>query len=349
MSRILVTGDAGFIGSHVARHFLTAGHEVVGYDAITDYYDPRLKHDRLNRLESLKGFEHITGQLEDRELLFRTVAEFSPELVIHLAAQAGVRYSITNPETYISSNLVGSANLLEAMRAHPPKHLMMASTSSVYGGNEKIPFSECDRTDSPVSLYAATKRSMESLAHSTSHLWGIPTTIFRFFTVYGPWGRPDMALFKFVRAMRNEEPIDVYGYGKMRRDFTYIDDLVRSIARLSDAIPQTGKSLGAHDSLSPVAPYRVVNIAGGAPTGLLDFITAIEASVGVSAKRNMLPMQPGDVIETYSDTSLLEDLIGVVPSTSIKEGVEVFVQWYIEYFADREREGRANGNITQNV
>jgi UDP-glucuronate 4-epimerase len=269
--------------------------------------------------------------LEDKALLEASVSEFGPEIIAHLAAQAGVRYSIEHPETYIQSNVVGTANLLEAARANPPRHLLIASTSSVYGGNMSMPFREGDRTDFPVSLYAATKKACEAMSHSYAHLFGIPTTCFRFFTVYGPWGRPDMALFKFVAAIENGEPIDVYGMGKMRRDFTYIDDLIEGIVRLIDVLPEVGSPVefaDGVDSLSPVAPWRSVNIAGGQPIELMDFINVIEDLLGRPATRNMLPMQPGDVIETFADASLLKALTGFRPSIGTEVGVAAFVQWY---------------------
>lgn len=344
MVRALITGDAGFIGFHTARRLLERGDEVLGFDGLTEYYDPQLKRDRLSQLESHKRFAHITAMLEDRDVLTTAVADFRPELIVHLAAQAGVRYSIEHPEAYLSSNIIGTFNLLEVAREHPPEHLMIASTSSVYGGNTRVPFAETDRADFPVSLYAATKKATESLAHSTSHLWGIPTTVFRFFTVYGPWGRPDMALFKFVRAIERGEPIEVYGHGNMRRDFTYIDDLVASILRLSDVVPSTDAPVVAPDSLSPVAPYRAVNIAGGAPIGLTEFIHAIEQALGKAADKRLLPMQPGDVVETFADTSLLRRLTGVVPATPVGEGVQEFVNWYRAYASTgREIAGSQSG------
>ena len=254
--RYFVTGTAGFIGFHLAKRLLADGHEVIGYDGMTPYYDVRLKHKRVAGLTAHNGFSAIEGMLEDKDLLERSVSEAAPDVIVHLAAQAGVRYSINHPDTYIASNLVGTFNLLEVARAHPPKHLLFASTSSVYGGNPDMPFAEADRTDFPVSLYAATKKAGEAMTHSYAHLFKIPTTCFRFFTVYGPWGRPDMALYKFVDAIENGRPIDIYGMGRMRRDATYVTDLVEGIARLAELVPVAGQ-------LSPVAPWRVVNIAGG--------------------------------------------------------------------------------------
>lgn len=335
MSRILITGDAGFIGYHAARRFLALGHEVQGYDGLTEYYDVQLKRDRLARLNS-PHFTHITGMLEDRDALEGVIKQFHPDAVIHLAAQAGVRYGIDHPNTYINTNVVGTFNLLEAVRKYPVKHLMLASSSSIYGGNTKIPFAETDRADAPVSLYAATKKSTEALAHSTSHLWGVPITALRFFTVYGPWGRPDMALFKFVHSIETGEPIDVYGFGRMRRDFTYVDDIVDGVVALLDCPPTSGQPVSVHDSLSAVAPYRSVNIAGGSAIGLLEYIETIEDALGKKATKHMLPMQAGDVEETFADPTLLKELVGTIPKTSVRLGVGSFVSWYRDYFSGRE-------------
>lgn len=331
MSRVLVTGAAGFIGFHVAQRFLDNGDAVMGYDGLTDYYDQRLKQSRLSILRGYEHYQHVSAMLEDREALEEAVRGFRPDIIVHLAAQAGVRYSIDHPQTYVDSNIVGTFNLLEVCREVPPSHLLLASTSSVYGGNTKVPFSETDRADHPVSLYAATKRATEALAHSSSHLWNIPTTALRFFTVYGPWGRPDMALFKFVAALDSDSAIDVYGQGQMRRDFTYIDDLVEGIFGLAAVIPTAGEPVSERDSISAVAPYRVVNIAGGAPVALPAFIEAIETATGKTAIQNLLPMQPGDVVETFADPSLLRELTGGIPRTELDVGVARFVEWYREY------------------
>jgi UDP-glucuronate 4-epimerase len=328
---ILVTGTAGFIGFHLARRLLADGHAVTGYDGVTAYYDVTLKQARLAILAADPGFRQIEGMLEDAASLKQAVVSAAPQVVVHLAAQAGVRYSIESPGSYIQSNVVGTANLLEILREHRPEHLIFASTSSVYGGNTKMPFAETDRADAPVSLYAATKRSGEAMVHSYSHLWNIPATCLRFFTVYGPWGRPDMALFKFAAAMQADQPIDVYGHGKMRRDFTYVDDLVDAITRLIAVPPVMGSPVEG-DSLSAVAPFRTVNIAGGRPTELMAFIEAIEKAMGKTAQRNMLPMQPGDVVATQSDATLLRTLVGAVPETPVEEGVARFVEWYRSYY-----------------
>lgn len=331
--KVLVTGSAGFIGFHTAKRYLDDGHEVVGYDGFTDYYDPTLKATRHEMLEEYDSFTPVRGMLEDRALLKETIGEQKPELVIHLAAQAGVRYSIENPGAYISANIVGTFNLLETLREYPPRHLLFASTSSVYGGNPVMPFAETSRTAFPVSLYAASKSACESLTHSYSHLFGMPTTCFRFFTVYGPWGRPDMAPIKFASRILNGDEIDVYGNGEMSRDFTYIDDLVEGIVRLSQVVPQADDEACANglDSVSPVAPWRVVNIAGGQPVPLMRFISAIEDSLGIEAKKNMLPMQPGDVADTLASSHLLFALTGFKPATPVEDGIRAFVDWYIEY------------------
>lgn len=330
--RIFVTGTAGFIGFHLARRLLADGHEVTGYDGVTNYYDPALKRARLALLEQQEGFLQVEGMLEDVAGLGVALERSRAEIVIHLAAQAGVRYSLEAPQSYVQSNVVGTGNLLEAMRRSPPRHFLFASTSSIYGGNTKLPFAETDRADGPVSLYAATKKAGEAMVHSYAHLFGIPSTCLRFFTVYGPWGRPDMAPIKFATAILAGRPIDVYGHGQMRRDFTYIDDLVAAIDRLKDLPPEIGKPV-AHDSLSPVAPFRVVNIAGGRQTELMDFIRAIETALGQRAQLNMLPMQPGDVVETQSDTTLLQALVGQLPETPVEIGVARFADWFRQYHA----------------
>ncbi|WP_237155654.1 NAD-dependent epimerase [Oryzibacter oryziterrae] len=335
--RFLITGTAGFIGFHLARRLLQDGHFVVGFDGMTPYYDVRLKEGRHALLQRSNGFKAVIGQLEDVDALKRAADLAEPEVIVHLAAQAGVRYSLENPKAYVESNLVGSWNILELAKAFEVKHLMLASTSSVYGANEKVPFAEADKTDEPLTLYAATKKAMEAMAHSYAHLWKIPTTAFRFFTVYGPWGRPDMALFKFVDAIEKGQPIDVYGEGKMRRDFTYVEDLVEAIAKLVPVPPGEGNRVtteGVIDTLSHQAPFRVVNIGGGQPVGLLDFIEAIEGALGKSAVRNLLPMQKGDVPQTFAAPDLLKALTGYVPETDVPTGVRNFVEWYRSWKAE---------------
>lgn len=331
---VLVTGSAGFIGFHLSRLLLEEGFSVTGYDAYTDYYDVGLKHARTEILRQFGNFSQAEGRLEDLETLEKAAAGSAPQVIVHLAAQAGVRYSLENPRSYIDSNLVGTFNVMEVAREHKVKHLLMASTSSVYGANEGMPFSEQDKADTQLTLYAATKKANESMAHSYAHLWGIPTTMFRFFTVYGPWGRPDMALFKFVDAILNGRPIDIYNHGDMYRDFTFVDDLVHAIRLLIGTPPGTsdGKTKLHRDSLSPVAPFRVVNIGNSEKVRLLDFVEAIERCLGVTAKKNLMEIQPGDVPATWADVSLLRELTGYSPTTSIAEGVSQFVAWFREYY-----------------
>jgi UDP-glucuronate 4-epimerase len=335
--RYLITGSAGFIGFHLARRLLSDGHSVIGYDALTPYYDVRLKHARHAILERYEGFRPIIARLEDMDSLQRAADVAKPEIILHLAAQAGVRYSLENPRDYTQSNLLGSFNVLEMARNVKPRHLLLASTSSVYGANDVMPFQEKAATDHPLSFYASTKRAMEAMSHSYAHLFGIATTCFRFFTVYGPWGRPDMALFKFIDAILNDRAIDVHGRGNMLRDFTYIDDLVEAIVRLGKQVPRAGQPVLAGtgaDTLSPVAPWRIVNIGGGEPVSLLPFIETIEQCLGKSAVRNMIPIQPGEMPATYADYRLLETLTGYRPQTSIETGVERFVEWYMHEYLD---------------
>jgi len=333
--RWFITGTAGFIGFHLARRLLADGHTVVGYDAMTDYYDPALKAARHAVLARTNAFTAKVALLEDMETLRRTIEDAAPDVIVHLAGQAGVRYSIENPRAYVDANLIGSFNLIEIAKDVRPRHLLLASTSSVYGGNVEMPFRESDRADWPLTLYAATKKAMEAMSHSHAHLFGVPTTCFRFFTVYGPWGRPDMALFKFVRAALEDRPIEIYGEGAMRRDFTYVDDLIEAIVRLADVVPAPGDPVAADgvvDTLSPVAPWRVVNIAGGVSVGLMEFVAAIEAALGRPVAKTMLPMQPGDVRETFADHRLLEALTGWRPATPVAEGVAAFVTWYRDHY-----------------
>jgi UDP-glucuronate 4-epimerase len=315
--RILVTGSAGFIGFHVARRLLSEGHSVVGIDGITPYYDQSLKRRRHELLGESPRFSAHILMLEDAARLVDCVRSASADVVIHLAAQAGVRYSAENPRAYIDSNIVGTFNLLEALKGAACEHLIVASTSSVYGASHDIPFREDQPTDEPISLYAATKKSTEVLAYHYAAAMGLTTTVVRLFTVYGPWGRPDMAIFKFTRNILEGQPIDVYGFGNMTRDFTYVDDTVESIRRLIDRPPTAS-----------AAPYRVVNVGGGQPVGLLDFIAAIESAIGRKAIRREMPMQPGDVPTTFASTERLEMLIGFRPQTPLSVGVEAFVAWY---------------------
>lgn len=335
----LITGTAGFIGFHLARHLLEEGHRVTGFDGMTPYYNLRLKEARHAALGQFPGFRPVIGMLEDQRLLESTLEEGAPEVIVHLAAQAGVRYSLENPKAYLDSNLTGSWNILELAKTVGVRHLMLASTSSVYGANDKIPFAEADRADEPLTFYAATKKAMEMMAHSYAHLHKVPTTAFRFFTVYGPWGRPDMALFKFVKAILEDREVEIYGEGKMSRDFTYIDDLVQGIVALSNVAPDESNRVstpGVTDTLSRQAPFRVVNIGGGQPVGLLDFVETIEQVMGKPARRKMLPMQKGDVPRTYASPDLLVALTGKKPEIGLDVGVRAFVDWYVEHREELE-------------
>ncbi|MEH7827138.1 NAD-dependent epimerase/dehydratase family protein [Gemmobacter denitrificans] len=329
--KVFVTGSAGFIGFHLSQRLLSEGWQVLGLDGMSDYYDVRLKLRRHAMLAQNPGFRAVEGLLETPGLVRGLVDDFRPDVIVHLAAQAGVRYSIDAPRSYVDANLVGTFEVLEAARACPPRHMLLASTSSVFGANELMPYAETHKADHQMSFYAATKKATEAMAHSYAHLYALPTTMFRFFTVYGPWGRPDMALFKFTKAILSGEAIDVYNHGDMRRDFTYIDDLVEGIVRLIAAVPGANP-VGESDSLSPVAPWRVVNIGNGAPVQLMDFVAAIEAATGREAHKNMLPMQPGDVPATWADATLIESLIGPLPRTDIRDGVRSFVAWYRDYY-----------------
>jgi len=334
--RVLVTGSAGFIGHALSRRLLAEGHAVTGFDGFSDYYDVGLKRARHADLAASPGFAAVEARLETPGALRETLARAAPEIVVHLAAQAGVRYSLENPDAYVQANLIGTANLLEAVRAHPVRHLLLASTSSAYGGNAEIPFRETDRAVSPLTLYAATKLAGEAMAHSYAHLFAIPTTAFRFFTVYGPWGRPDMALFLFTRKILAGEPIEVFAQGAAERDFTYIDDLVEAMRRLADSpppAPGAGGPVSAADTLSSVAPYRMVNIGGGRPVRLDAMIDALEAALGREAQRILKPLPPGDVARTHASTALLRDLVGAVPETPLSVGIPAFVRWYRDYFS----------------
>jgi UDP-glucuronate 4-epimerase len=329
--KYFVTGSAGFIGYHLAERLLASGHAVTGYDGITPYYDPRLKAERHARLARHADFTPVVAMLEDRPALDRAIDAVAPDIIVHLAAQPGVRYSLDFPEAYASSNVVGSLYVLEAARRVRPRHLLLASSSSIYGMLEDLPWREGDSTDQPASLYAATKKSMELMAHAYAHLHDVPTTAFRFFTVYGPWGRPDMALFRFFEAIAAGRPIELYGNGEMRRDFTYVDDLVEAVLRLADAIPSHDAPPVAGDTLSPIAPFRVVNIGSGRPVGLIEFVEVIERIVGRPVARRLMPMQPGDVPVTFAASDLLEALTGYRPATPLADGVRRFADWYAEY------------------
>lgn len=330
----LVTGAAGFIGFHVSQRLLAAGHQVVGIDNLNDYYDISLKQARLDQISPHPAFTFIKMDLADRQAISSLFEQHAFERVIHLAAQAGVRYSIDNPHAYADANLTGHLNILEGCRHHKIGHLLYASSSSVYGLNRKMPFSTDDSVDHPVSLYAATKKANELMSHTYSHLYQLPTTGLRFFTVYGPWGRPDMALFKFTRAMLAGEAIDVYNRGEMTRDFTYIDDIAEAIVRLQAVVPQPDSAWSVeHGSpASSSAPYRVYNIGNSQPTRLMTYIESLEKALGIEAVKNMLPMQPGDVLGTSADTQPLYDAINFRPQTSVEQGVQQFVDWYRDFY-----------------
>ena len=333
MTRVMITGTAGFIGFHLARLLLAEGFTVHGYDGMTDYYDVALKRRRHQMLLQSPNFAATEAMLEDHATLDRTFDAFAPDVIVHLAAQAGVRYSLENPRAYLDANVIGTFNVMEAARRLAVRHLLMASTSSVYGANTEMPFIETEKADTQLTIYAATKKATESMGHAYAHLWNLPTTMFRFFTVYGPWGRPDLALYKFVDAMLDGRPIDIYNHGDMYRDFTYVDDLVRAIRLLIDAVPvrPVDGVVPEGDSLSPVAPYRVVNIGNSEKVRLLDFIEAIEDSLGIKAKRNYMEMQKGDVPATWANADLLQTLTGYRPQTDFRVGIARFVEWYREY------------------
>lgn len=335
MRTVFVTGSAGFIGFHLCQLLLAEGFRVVGFDGLTDYYDVTLKKRRQQMLLQTPNFTVHNDMLEDQDALRAAYETAKPDVVVHLAAQAGVRYSLENPRAYIEANIIGTFNLMELTREYGVEHLLMASTSSVYGANEQMPFAETDKTETPMTLYAATKKATESMAHSYAHLWKIPTTMFRFFTVYGAWGRPDMALFKFVKATLEGDAIDVYNHGKMARDFTYVSDLVRGIRLLIDTPPvepNERSDISEGDSLSPAAPFRTVNIGNSDKVGLEEFIEAMETSLGIKATRNYMEMQRGDVPATWANAELLQSLTGYRPDTSVAEGVDKFVAWYREYY-----------------
>lgn len=334
---ILVTGAAGFIGFHVARRLLADGHAVTGFDNVNDYYDTRLKEDRLKLLAACPGYRNIRADLADQAAVEAVFAQDAPDIVINLAAQAGVRHSIAAPRDYVSANLVGFLNILEGCRQGGVRHLLYASSSSVYGGNRKMPFAVSDNVDHPKSLYAATKKANELMAHAYSSLYAIPATGLRFFTVYGPWGRPDMATFLFLDAMRQGRALDVFNHGDMQRDFTYIDDIVESIIRLIPKAPQADAEFDAMqpDPATSWAPHRVFNIGNSRKENLMEVIALLERHAGVKARLNMLPMQPGDVAATWADTAALEAVTGFSPDTDIAEGIARFVRWYEDYYGSR--------------
>jgi UDP-glucuronate 4-epimerase len=331
---ILVTGAAGFIGFHAARALLARGDTVIGVDNLNDYYDVALKNARLGELQPNKAFKFVKADLKDRDAIEKLFAEHKPQRVLHLAAQAGVRYSLTHPHQYVDANVVGFLNILEGCRHHTVKHLLFASSSSVYGANTKMPYRVHDNVDHPLSLYAATKKANELMAHTYAHLYGLPVTGLRYFTVYGPWGRPDMAPFIFTRKIIAGEPIDVFNQGNHKRDFTYIDDVIEGTVRALDQIPSADPNWSGDrpDPATSSAPYRLYNIGNHTPVALLDFIATIEQTVGKAAKKNMLPMQPGDVPSTYADVTELKAVTGFEPKTPLKEGIKRFVAWYRDYY-----------------
>ena len=331
--KVFVTGSSGFIGFHLSKKLLEKGHSVKGFDSMNKYYDVKIKKARLKILKKYKKFSFTKNKLENKKILTDSILRFKPTVIIHLAAQAGVRYSIENPKAYMDSNITGTYNIIELARKINIKHLLIASSSSVYGANKKLPFTEIDKTETQLSLYAATKKSTESIAHSYSNIWRVPITMLRFFTVYGPWGRPDMALFKFTKGIINKKKIDIYNNGKMYRDFTFIDDIVNGITALINKAPnlnQLGKI--RNDSLSPVAPFRILNIGNTKKVFLLDFINELEKQLGKKAIRNYMKMQKGDVKITVSNTSLLRKITNYNPKTNYKTGIKKFLEWYLFYY-----------------
>lgn len=336
--KVFISGTAGFIGFHVANLLLSEGIEVFGYDSMSSYYDRNLKEKRHNILKKFSNFFFIEKRLEDFDILNSAISDFKPNIIIHLAAQAGVRHSIDHPKSYIDSNIIGTFNILEIAKKNKPQHILLASTSSIYAANEKIPFTENDKADHQLSIYSSTKKACESIAHSYSHVWKIPITVFRFFTVYGPWGRPDMAIFKFVSSILDDKPIDIYNYGDMYRDFTYIDDLVKSIRLLIEVSPnQKSNPVDKNDSISPVAPFRIINIGNSKKVKLINLVEIIEKNLNKKALYNYLPLQIGDVKTTFADNSLLHKLIGYVPQTDIELGVKNFIDWYKNHYNLKEK------------
>ena len=333
-TKLFITGSSGFIGFHVAKRYLDKGFKVYGFDSMNNYYDLKLKRSRLNILKKYKNFSFTKGNLENQKKLNSSINKFKPSIIIHLAAQAGVRYSIENPKIYLNSNIIGTFNVIECAKKLNIKHLIIGSSSSVYGANKKFPFQEIDKTDRQISFYAATKKSTENIAHSYSSLWKIPITVLRFFTVYGPWGRPDMAYFKFTKNILRGKKIDVYNKGKMYRDYTYIDDIVDGIVKLTNKIPKLNSSKKyKNDSISHVAPIRTLNIGNTKKVLLSDFISAIEKSLNKKAVKRFLPMQKGDVYSTLSDSSLLRRITGYNPKTKYKDGIKKFLNWYLDYYS----------------
>ena len=331
---IFITGSSGFIGFHLSKKLLDKGHTVHGFDSMNNYYDVRLKKSRYQILKKYKNFFFTKGKLENQKILSKVILKFKPKIIIHLAAQAGVRYSIENPRIYLNSNIIGTYNIIELAKEIAVKHLIIASSSSVYGANKKFPFKEIDKTETQLSIYAATKKSTESIAHSCSSLWKVPITMLRFFTVYGPWGRPDMAYFKFTKRIINKKKIDIYNQGKMHRDFTYIDDIVEGINSLINKAPNLKQSNKIkNDSLSPVAPFRILNIGNTKKVFLMDFIDTLEKQLKTKAIRNYMPMQKGDVTMTLSDTTFLKKITGYNPRTNYKDGIKKFLKWYLEYYS----------------
>jgi UDP-glucuronate 4-epimerase len=331
--KILITGSSGFIGFHTSKKLLSKGFKVLGYDSMNDYYDINLKKSRLKILKQYKNFTFHKGSIENEKILNKSVLKFKPKIIIHLAAQAGVRYSIENPDIYLKTNVLGTFNIIKIANKIKVKHLIIGSSSSVYGANKKFPFKEIDKTDHQVSFYAATKKSTENLAHSYSSLWKLPITMLRFFTVYGPWGRPDMAYFKFTRKILSQKKIDIYNNGKMFRDYTYIDDIVDGICKLLNKVPSKKQiNKFKNDSLSPVAPFRILNIGNTKKISLINFIDTLEKKLKKKSKKNYLPMQKGDVYSTLSDTTLLKKITGYNPKTDYRNGITKFVNWYLDYY-----------------
>ena len=331
--KIFITGSSGFIGFHLAKKLLDKGFKVCGYDSMNSYYDTKLKKSRLNILKKYKNFRFVKNNIENYKILKGIIIKFKPKIIIHLAAQAGVRYSLKNPDAYLQSNIIGTFNIIKIANIIKTKHLIIGSSSSVYGANKKFPFQEIDKTDHQISFYAATKKSTENLSHSYSSLWKLPITVLRFFTVYGPWGRPDMAYFKFTKKILNGKKIDIYNKGKMYRDYTYIDDIIDGIFKLINKVPKlNSKKKIKNDSLSRVAPFRILNIGNTKKIYLLDFINTLEKELGKKIKKNYMPMQKGDVHSTLSDTSLLKKITGYNPKTKYQIGIKKFIEWYLDYY-----------------